>query len=133
MSRYLPMKPGTYKLSSGFGPRWGSQHRGLDFAAADGTPIYAAQAGTVAHIGASGGPKSGFGQWIVVDHPASDGAGTTVYGHMWNAFATGLKAGDWVKAGQLIAYVGSNGGSHPALPHELRDSHRTSHLRGGRA
>lgn len=101
------MRDGTYQLSSGFGARWGSQHLGLDFAAPDGTPIYAAQAGTVAYIG----PASGFGQWIVLDHPTEAGSGTTVYGHMWNAFATGLKAGDWVRAGQLIAYVGSNGQS----------------------
>ncbi|AYD84612.1 lysin A [Mycobacterium phage Paito] len=105
--RFFPMRDGTYTLSSGFGARWGTQHRGLDFAAKDGTPIYAAQAGTVAYIG----PAQGFGQWIVIDHPAEAGAGTTVYGHMWNAFATGLKAGDRVQAGQLIAYVGSNGQS----------------------
>lgn len=105
--RFFPMRDGTYQLSSGFGARWGSQHLGLDFAAKDGTPIYAAQAGTVAYIGNA----SGFGQWIVIDHPADAGAGTTVYGHMWNAFATGLKAGDWVRAGQLIAYVGANGQS----------------------
>ncbi|AGK85932.1 lysin A [Mycobacterium phage Guo1] len=105
--RFFPMRDGTYTLSSGFGARWGTQHRGLDFAAKDGTPIYAAQAGTVAYIG----PAQGFGQWIVIDHPAADGAGTTVYGHMWNAFATGLKAGDRVQAGQLIAYVGANGQS----------------------
>lgn len=103
--RFFPLRDGTYQLSSGFGPRWGTVHRGLDFAAKDGTPIYAAQAGTVAYIGGA----SGFGQWIVLDHPAEDGAGTTVYGHMWNAFATGLKAGDRVGAGQLIAYVGANG------------------------
>lgn len=107
MPRFLPMKVGTFTLSSGFGPRWGSQHRGQDYAAPDGTPIYAAQAGTVAHIGAA----DGFGQWIVLDHPAADGGGTTVYGHMWDAFATGLKAGDRVQAGQLIAYVGTNGQS----------------------
>ncbi|AVE00605.1 lysin A, peptidase domain [Mycobacterium phage Phergie] len=59
------MRAGTYTLSSGFGPRWGSQHRGLDFAAKDGTPIYAAQGGTVAYIGRA----DGFGQWIVIDHP----------------------------------------------------------------
>jgi len=103
----MPMKSGTYRLSSGFGARWGTNHNGLDFAANDGTPIYAAQAGTVVHIGAA----QGFGQWIVIDHPAADGGGTTVYGHMWNAFATGLKQGDRVRAGQLIAYVGSNGQS----------------------
>lgn len=101
------MRAGTFQWGSPFGPRWGTQHRGVDLAAKDGTPIYAAQAGTVAYIGEA----DGFGQWIVIDHPAAEGAGTTVYGHMWNAFATGLKRGDWVKAGQLIAYVGANGGS----------------------
>ncbi|AOT23688.1 lysin A [Mycobacterium phage MitKao] len=107
MPRYMPLRAGTYTLSSGFGPRWGSQHRGLDFAAKDGTPIYAAQGGTVAYIGRA----DGFGQWIVIDHPAADGSGTTVYGHMWDAFATGLRQGQRVEAGQLIAYVGTNGQS----------------------
>lgn len=105
--RFTPLRDGTYQLASGFGPRWGTVHRGLDFAAQDGTPIYAAQAGRVAHIGSA----SGFGQWIVIDHPAAAGAGTTVYGHMWNAFATGLRSGSEVRAGQLIGYVGSNGQS----------------------
>nr|WFF39796.1 hypothetical protein Lopsy_47 [Mycobacterium phage Lopsy] len=113
MPRYMPLRAGTYTLSSGFGPRWGSQHRGLDFAAKDGTPIYAAQGGTVAYIGRA----DGFGQWIVIDHPAADGSGTTVYGHMWDAFATGLRQGQRVEAGQLIAYVGSNGQSTGAHLH----------------
>lgn len=101
----MPLADGTYSLASPFGPRAGGMHRGMDFAAKDGTPIYAVQAGTVAHIGSA----SGFGQWIVLDHDQDDGAGTTVYGHMWNAFATGLKLGARVRAGQLIAYVGNNG------------------------
>ena len=110
------MKPGAYSISSGFGSRTGGFHRGIDFAAKDGAPIYAAQAGEVVHIGAA----QGFGQWIVVDHPAADGAGTTVYGHMWDAFATGLKQGQRVEAGQLIAYVGSNGqSSGPHLHFEV--------------
>ena len=94
-------------------------HWGQDFAANDGTPIYAAQAGSVQYIGAA----QGFGQWIVIDHPAPVGGGTTVYGHMWDAFATGLKPGFSVAAGQHIAYVGSNGqSSGPHLrsaPHGL--------------
>ncbi|URM86475.1 lysin A [Mycobacterium phage Hilltopfarm] len=107
MTRFLPLKEGTFRWGSPFGWRPGGSHYGQDFEASDGTPIYAAQAGTVAYIGAA----SGFGQWIVIDHPAADGAGTTVYGHMWDAFATGLRQGDWVGAGQLIGYVGSNGQS----------------------
>lgn len=114
--RCMPLADGTYSLSSPFGNRDGGPHRGMDFAAKDGTPIYAAQSGTVVHIG----PASGFGQWIVLDHDDAEGSGTTVYGHMWNAFATGLKAGSRVSAGQLIAYVGSNGqSSGPHLHFEV--------------
>lgn len=79
-------------------------HRGVDFAAADGTPIYAAEDGTVAHIGTA----DGFGQWIVLRHPSGQ---STVYGHMWDAFKTGLKPGAHVTGGDLIAYVGDNGES----------------------
>ena len=111
--RCMPMKAGTFTISSGFEARWGTFHYGLDFAAPDGTPIYAAQAGTVVYIGAA----TGFGQWIVIDHPTEAGSGTTVYGHMWDAFATGLRQGDWVEAGQLIAYVGANGQSTGAHLH----------------
>jgi hypothetical protein len=88
-------------------------HWGQDFAASDGTRIYAAQAGTVVYIGAA----QGFGQWIVIDHPTAAGSGTTVYGHMWHAAATGLRQGDHVDAGQHVAYVGNNGESSGAHLH----------------
>ena len=107
MTRYMPVRAGTYQTSSKFGPRGGGMHWGLDFAAPDGTKIYAAQAGSVVHIGAA----DGFGQWIVIDHPGEAGSGTTVYGHMWDAHATGLRQGDQVNAGQHIAFVGNNGDS----------------------
>lgn len=89
-----------------------------------GTRIYAAQAGTVKYIGAA----QGFGQWIVLDHPRPAGGGTTVYGHMWNALATGLRLGESVAAGQHIAYVGSNGQS--SGPHLHFEVHPTV-LRAG--
>ena len=112
----MPLTAGTYHLSSPFGPRDRQMHWGQDFAANDGTHIYAAQAGSVQYIGAA----QGFGQWIVIDHPAPAGGGTTVYGHMWDAFATGLKPGSSVTAGQHIAYVGSNGqSSGPHLHFEV--------------
>lgn len=107
MDRYWPLKKDTFTLSSPYGSRWGTLHAGQDFAARDGTPFYACAAGTVLFIGAAGG----YGQWIVIDHPAEVGGGTTEYGHMWNAFATGLKQGQHVEGGQLIGYVGSNGES----------------------
>lgn len=82
-------------------------HSGTDFAAPDGAPFHAVADGTVTHIG----PASGYGQWIVIDHPAHVGGGCSEYGHMWDAFATGLKVGDKVRKGQVIGYVGSNGQS----------------------
>ncbi|UJL31707.1 peptidoglycan DD-metalloendopeptidase family protein [Mycolicibacterium vanbaalenii] len=88
-------------------------HRGIDFEAADGTPIYAAGSGIVAHIG----PAQGFGQWIVIRHDSGE---STVYGHMWDAHALGLRQGDRVFAGQHIAFVGSNGqSSGPHLHFEV--------------
>ena len=105
--RYLPLKTGAFRWGSAFRTAARPSHNGIDFEANDGTPIYAAQGGTVQYIGSA----QGFGQWIVIDHPTEDGSGTTVYGHMWNAFATGLRQGQRVEAGQLIAYVGSNGQS----------------------
>lgn len=82
-------------------------HSGTDFAAPDGTPFYAVADGVVQYIGSA----SGYGQWIVIDHPAEVGGGCSEYGHMWNAFETGLRMGDHVKKGQLLGYVGSNGQS----------------------
>jgi hypothetical protein len=87
--------------------RDGGFHYGQDFEADDGTPFYACAGGTVKYIG----PAQGYGQWIVIDHPDEEGGGVTTYGHMWNAFATGLKQNDTVARGQLLGYVGSNGES----------------------
>ena len=107
MTRQYPLHAGTYSISSGFGPRSGGFHAGLDFAAKDGTKFYACQSGTVQYIGAA----DGYGQWIVIDSDDSEGGGCVEYGHMWDAFATGLRVGSKVKAGQHIGFVGSNGGS----------------------
>lgn len=107
MTRYWPVAREALVIGSGFGPRAGGFHAGQDFPAADGTPIYACAGGTVLYLGAA----AGYGQWIVIDHPAEDGGGVTEYGHMWDAAATGLSVGDRVAAGQLIGYVGSNGQS----------------------
>lgn len=106
-TRYWPLARGSGELGSPFGIRDGGFHAGQDFPAPDGTPIYACAGGTVLYLGAA----EGYGEWIVLDHPDTDGGGVTEYGHMWNAHATGLSVGDRVEAGQLIGYVGSNGES----------------------
>src|SRR5690606_3422055 len=51
-------------LTSGFGPRWGTMHRGIDIANALGTPIVSVADGTVIEAG----PASGFGLWVRIRH-----------------------------------------------------------------
>ncbi len=93
----LPVHGAT--LTSNFGTRWGAMHGGLDLAAPLGTPLFAAADGVVTDAG----PASGFGIWIKIR--LSDGT-VLVYGHMYNV---NVHAGQTVKAGDLISWVGNNG------------------------
>ncbi len=96
-----PVRLVAGRVTSGFGARWGSQHRGLDIAAPIGTPIHAPLAGEVI----ASGPASGFGLWVRVRH--DDGTVTT-YGHVNRSL---VRVGDEVRAGQRIAEVGNRGRS----------------------
>lgn len=105
-----PGKKGTFmhplngkgRISSQYGSRWGSFHRGIDIAASAGTPIYAAASGTVIYSGYNSG---GFGNLIMIDH----GNGyQTYYAHNSKNFA---KVGQKVSKGQNIGAVGSTGNS----------------------
>ena len=82
-------------------------HAGTDFAAAGGTPIYAAASGYVQVAGWSTG---GYGNYVIIYHgKMSDGnTYTTLYAHM-RSVAT--SAGKYVKQGELIGYVGTTGNS----------------------
>lgn len=103
-------EPGAWTVSSGYGPRWGTQHLGLDFAAPLGTPIYAvADALVIQGAERAPGTVDGFGNWVWLD--AQDSLGRDfIYGHMRH-HEIYVRAGDRVKAGQLIARVGNEGGS----------------------
>ena len=113
----MPVPRGFY-VTSGYGPRWGAMHFGQDYGrdgGSGGQPIFAAQGGTVT----ASGPASGFGQWINVDHPAADGSGLTVYGHI----VPEVRIGQRVEAGQRIGRINpdsdSNGGVAPHLHFEV--------------
>ena len=93
----LPVK-GRY--TSCFCPRWGTFHNGVDLAAASGTPMYAAADGVVV----SAGPVSGYGNLIVIKHPAT--GIYTAYAHM---YSVGVYVGKYVSMGQEIAKVGAYG------------------------
>lgn len=99
------VKPAEGTFTSGFGPRWGTMHNGIDIANSIGTPIKAVMAGTVI----DSGPASGYGNWIRIRH--EDGS-ISVYGHMSSLY---VGVGQYVSAGQTIAGMGSEGfstGSH---------------------
>jgi GH25 family lysozyme M1 (1,4-beta-N-acetylmuramidase) len=116
-SRVWPLGAGRI-VTSEFGPRWGGYHYGIDLGAdggSGGLPVYAAQGGFVDMVG----PARGFGQWVVVDHPDGDGAGTTVYGHVIPEVGLHQR----VEAGQRIAHINpdpaTNGGVPPHLHFEV--------------
>ncbi|MCG7438864.1 MULTISPECIES: M23 family metallopeptidase [Corynebacterium] len=99
------VRPAAGELTSGYGPRWGRMHNGIDIANAVGTPIYAVMSGTVI----DSGPASGFGNWIRIRH--NDGS-VSVYGHMETL---SVSVGQTVGAGEYIAGMGNRGhstGSH---------------------
>ncbi len=97
-----------YTLTSPFGMRihpisgkW-KMHNGVDLAAAQGTPIYAAKSGKVTVTAYQAG---GAGNYVSINH--GDGF-SSVYMHMTHYI---VSPGQYVTAGQVIGYVGSTGGS----------------------
>jgi murein DD-endopeptidase MepM/ murein hydrolase activator NlpD len=97
------------RMSSGFGMRrhpilgYTRMHRGVDFAAPTGTPIYAAGAGRLVQVGRNGG----YGNYIRIQHGNTY---ATAYAHL-SRFADGMRPGRRVKQGEVIGYVGSTGRS----------------------
>ncbi|MGC4037982.1 MAG: M23 family metallopeptidase [Chitinophagaceae bacterium] len=96
------------RIASGFGYRIDpiykttKMHPGIDFTAPQGTPIYATADGVIKMAGFSDG---GYGNHVIINH----GYGyETLYGHMVKVKA---RAGQKVKRGEVIGYVGSTGKS----------------------
>lgn len=110
------------RLASGFGYRIDpiykttKFHAGLDFAAPQGTPVYATADGTVKLSGNTG---DGYGNHIIINH----GYGyETLYGHLFRIKA---RAGQRVKRGEVIGWVGSTGKSTgPHLHYEVHKNGR---------
>jgi murein DD-endopeptidase MepM/ murein hydrolase activator NlpD len=87
--------PTAGRVTSCYGPRWGTMHQGVDIAAPIGTPIYVPEDGVVLQAGAA----SGFGQAVYVQH--GDGQ-ITLYGHVNQFFvltARKLAASSWTRPG----------------------------------
>jgi murein DD-endopeptidase MepM/ murein hydrolase activator NlpD len=106
------------RISSTFGMRkhpilgYSKMHKGVDFAASTGTPIFAAGDGVIAILG----KQRGYGNYIRIKHSAQY---ATAYGHM-SRFAKGLRQGSKVQQGDVIGYVGSTGmATGPHLHYEV--------------
>jgi len=88
-------------------------HKGVDYAAATGTPIKVTSDGKIVFRGR----KGGYGNAIVVQHGSKY---STLYAHM-SKFRSGLTTGSHVKQGQIIGYVGMTGlATGPHLHYEFR-------------
>jgi murein DD-endopeptidase MepM/ murein hydrolase activator NlpD len=86
------------RFTSGFGPRWGSFHNGIDIANRAWTPIVAARTGTVIEAGWC----SGYGYCVKMQHP---GGIQTIYGHL--VASPPVSAGSSVSVGEVVGYMGS--------------------------
>jgi murein DD-endopeptidase MepM/ murein hydrolase activator NlpD len=103
--------PVSGPVTSGFGMRWGRMHEGIDIMVGEGTPVRAAAAGTVIHVGWLGG----YGNLVVVDH---GGGISTAYAHN-SSFVSSV--GQPVAAGEIVAYSGNTGNSSgPHVHFEVR-------------
>lgn len=106
------------RISSPFGPRihpiygYKKMHKGVDYAAPTGTPIYAAGNGRVVYAGRRGS----YGIYIKIKH---NGTYQTAYAHL-SKIGKNIKKGTYVKQGDIIGYVGSTGASTgPHLHYEI--------------
>lgn len=112
--KYRQPFSGSYPITQYFGEKYTDPegHKGIDYACPIGTPILAAEAGTVTSIGRL---ESGYGHYVMVRH--TDG-NTTLYAHLSDIT---VRLWATVKKGDLIGYSGNTGNSTgPHLHFEVR-------------
>lgn len=109
--------PGFYYISSYYGSRWGTTHRGIDVgdAGIHGGAAVASQSGTVIAVSNSCthdypkdygcGCGGNYGNYVLISH---DGTYSTRYAHL---SSVSVSVGDYVSQGQTIGYIGSTGWS----------------------
>lgn len=109
------------RISSGFGMRnhpvlgYSAMHKGVDFAASTGTPVFAAGDGVIERAS----PFSSYGNYVKIRH---NGTYSTAYAHL-SRFGKGIRPGTRVSQGQVIGYVGTTGRSTgPHLHFEVLQS-----------
>lgn len=115
-----PLRYGV--VSSEYGRRRGRRHHGVDIAADEGDPVYAAAPGEVLFASST---LRGYGNVVILRH---DHATTSLYAH--NSLLL-VRPGQQVRTGELIARVGSTGRSTgPHVHFEVRRGERPLDPRG---
>ncbi|SNS69425.1 Peptidase family M23 [Geodermatophilus pulveris] len=107
------VRPSSGTVTSGYGPRWGTLHAGVDLAGPRGAPVYAASGGTVIRAACTSVfcdrdgnlGLGGYGNLVELDH---GGGVTTRYAHLSGYTVT---PGQQVPAGALLGFQGSTGNS----------------------
>jgi murein DD-endopeptidase MepM/ murein hydrolase activator NlpD len=106
------------RITSGYGMRnhpisgYTKMHRGIDFGAPIGTPIYAAGDGVVQ----AASVRNGYGNYLKIKHNSQY---SSAYAHL-SRYASGIAPGKHVKQGQIVAYVGMTGAATgPHLHYEI--------------
>jgi murein DD-endopeptidase MepM/ murein hydrolase activator NlpD len=103
--------PNEGRITSGYGPRWGRFHYGIDIANKTGSPIKAAADGTVIEAGW----RTGYGYMVRIDH---NNGWESLYAHASKLY---VSSGNAVTAGQTVAAVGQTGNATgPHVHFELR-------------
>ena len=102
------------KVISGFGPKAaGKVNDGINIAADNGEPVWAAADGEVVYVG---NELQGYGNMVLIKHTGSK---TTTYAHLGS---TTVEKYDRIKQGDIIGYVGSTGNvKEPQLHFAIRD------------
>lgn len=103
----LPVWPLRGAITSPFGARWGGFHNGLDIANVIYSPIVAAAAGRVTTVGKPYLASGDTATVVIIAHGSNF---STLYGHLDDRVHPPIvQVGQFVNAGQVIAYEGMTG------------------------
>ncbi len=98
------IRPAAGTFTSGFGPRWGKTHAGIDIANRSDVPIWAAASGVVTRSYYS----SSYGNTVLIAHSINGQTYTTLYAHLETRM---VSTGQTVSQGQQIGIMGNTGRS----------------------
>jgi len=105
--------PVSVPITDGFGNRDGGFHKGTDFAAGAGTPIYAIADGVVTYVQAD---YTGYGYNAIISHVVNGQQVKSQYAHMISD-SSPLVVGEEIRVGDFVGLVGNTGISYGAHLH----------------